>query len=224
MPYVTKALEHVPIVDSLHVFLNSIEQRFDTDYLVEQGNVVRMLAAADARTGDLVEVNYAHVGVPGVGIAALDRQYVGVPNGPTAGDPIGPFKPPQGAGCPAPPMSDTAGRLYRWESPPSYYYPTVTGAYGETGAGAVNGVGFTRDVNNGVVLSYERFVLRSGCYRVQGGGGGITMATTGAFSNSQNPGDIFVGGCVGRIDSGTPQTFHVHYAIGSWFHENPLRF
>lgn len=57
----TLNLTNVPIPGSHHVYVNGIEAREGVDW-VEAGGVLSMLAAADVRSGDLIECLYAHGG------------------------------------------------------------------------------------------------------------------------------------------------------------------
>lgn len=58
---VSLPLRFVPIVPSLHVYLNSIEQYETTDWTFNPAtNKIDVLSAMDARSGDLLETRYAH--------------------------------------------------------------------------------------------------------------------------------------------------------------------
>lgn len=59
-------LSFVPLApkESLHIYLNGVEQFQDTDWAYDAtGNKINCLSPMDARAGDLLEARYAHLGV-----------------------------------------------------------------------------------------------------------------------------------------------------------------
>lgn len=78
---VERYLPYVPVPNSEHVYVNGVEQRFNTDYTIE--NTSHVIIPSAAEIGDKVEITYAHVGQAG----APPPEYNEIQD------------PPNGAGC-----------------------------------------------------------------------------------------------------------------------------
>lgn len=92
----TLTLTYTPIVPSIHVYLDGLEQRLNTDWTVA-GNVVSVLSTMGAVAGDRIDVLYAYT--TGMTPPEIDSPYppphwlvgmgtedAGLPAGSTAGD------------------------------------------------------------------------------------------------------------------------------------------
>lgn len=128
------ALSHVPVLESLHIYLNGVEQHADTDWqLLTAPPRLKLLAAMDVRAGDLLEARYAYEDPTAYAAAhSLSSSPFRTPGAP--GAPIA--APTQAGGCTNP----MAG--WTWGTPPPNWTPQFTGAIG-AGPGAGFDVGWT---------------------------------------------------------------------------------